>query len=57
MDTISVCKSEVADLNVFELLLNLYNCHIISIEDEYYIIEGSPDDIEDFGKYWTKIGD
>lgn len=55
MVTIPILKSDVTDHNSFELLLNLYGCYIASVEDEYYIIEGSSSDIEDFCKYWSEV--
>lgn len=57
MDTMPIFKSDVLDKNAFELLLNLYDCHISFVEDEYYIVEGTPENIEDFRVYWTEQGD
>lgn len=57
MDSMPIFKSDVADKNSFELLLGLYNCRISSIEDAYYIIEGTPENLEDFRKYWSEAGD
>lgn len=56
MDTIPIFKSDVTNYNSFQLLLKLYNCRVISTEDEYYIVEGTPEDIEDFRKDWSDFG-
>lgn len=57
MDSILIFKSDVLDFNTFVALLRLYDCEIASIEEEYYIITGTMDNIDDFRKYWSEIGD
>ncbi len=57
MDTMPIFKSDVSDKTSFELLLSLYDCRIGSVEDKYYIIEGDPENIEDFRGYWSDRGD
>ncbi len=52
-----IFKSDVSDKTSFELLLSLYDCRIGSVEDKYYIIEGDPENIEDFREYWSDRGD
>lgn len=57
MDSMPIFKSDVYDKTSFELLLSLYDCRISSIEDAYYIVEGTPENLEDFRNYWSKAGD
>lgn len=53
METMIISKSEVTDQNSLELLLSLYDCHIASVEDTHYIIEGTSENIEEFRYYWS----
>ncbi len=56
MDSMPIFRSDVSDRTSFELLLGLYGCRISSIEDAYYIVEGTPENLEDFRKYWSEAG-
>jgi len=53
MEKMSIAKSEVTDKNSLELLLSLYDCHITSVDDKHYVIEGTPENIEEFRYYWS----
>ena len=57
MDSILIFKSDVLDFDTFVALLRLYDCEIMSIDEEYYIVTGTMEKIDEFRKYWSEIGD
>ncbi len=51
-----IFRSDVDNFEAFELLIGLYDLNIASTEDEYYILEGSPENLDAFRTYWIEIG-
>lgn len=49
-----VFKNQVEDRINFENLLLLFNVRIASEQEQVYVIEGSPDDIDAFIEYWSE---
>lgn len=49
----SIAKSEVTDQNSLELLLSLYDCRIVSINDKNYIVNGTKEYLEELRHYWS----
>ena len=52
---IAVQKKDVRSKSVFEDLIKLYNLEIVYDEPDYYILDGSYQDIHDFQKYWRDV--
>ena len=52
---IAVRKKDVRSKAIFNELIQLYNLEIVYDEDEYYILDGSSQDIHDFQKYWRDV--
>lgn len=54
IDNLYIFKFDVKDRDAFDSLIGLHNC-IVAKEDElYYIVEGSPEDIEMLRQDWIK---
>ena len=53
-DNLYILKSDVEDRDYFEDIVGLNNCVIVQEDDFYYILEGSPEDIESFCQDWSK---
>ena len=53
-DNLYIFKSDVEDLDNFESMIGLHNCVLVQEDDLYYILEGSPEDIEFFRQDWDK---
>ena len=51
-----IFRSDVDSFESFELLIGLYDLKIADIEDDYYILEGSPENLNEFRNYWIEIG-
>ncbi len=49
---ISVDKKSITNYKNFKELIELYNLIIIFDEPEYYILDGTDQDLHDFQKYW-----
>lgn len=49
-----ILKSDVEDLDDFESIIRLHNCILVQEGDLYYILEGSPEDIESLCQDWEK---
>ena len=53
MNQLSVSKKSIDNLESFELLVTMFNLHIICEESEYYILDGSEYDLKDFKDFWN----
>ncbi len=53
-DNLYIFKSDIEDLDYFESIIGLHNCVLAQEDDLYYILEGSPEDIESFRQDWVK---
>ncbi len=54
IDDLYIFKTDVTDLDYFESTIGLHNCVLAQEDDLYYILEGSPEDIESFRQDWGK---
>ena len=52
---IAVRKRDITKPAVFKELVQLYDLEIVYDEPEYYILDGSLQDIHDFQKYWRDV--
>ena len=52
---IAIRKKDITSKAIFKELIQLYNLEIVYDEDEYYILDGSAQDIHDFQKYWRDV--
>lgn len=50
---LSIAKSSVADEQAFFDYVALCNLFVISVEPEYYILDGAIEDLDEFSKYWA----
>ena len=53
-DNLYIFKADVEDQEDFKSMVGLHNCVIVQEDDLYYILEGSPEDIESFCQDWSK---
>lgn len=53
MGQLAIDKSTVRDPYVFKDFVALFDLQIISEEPEYYILDGSTEELQDFAKYWS----
>ncbi len=53
MNQIAVEKKSVEDREVFDSFLQLYNLAVISEEPDYYILDGSEEDLLSFLDFWN----
>lgn len=53
-DNLYIFKADVEDQDAFEFMIGLHNCVLAQEDDLYYILEGSPEDIESFHQDWDK---
>lgn len=53
-DKLYIFKSDVEDLDYFESVIVLHNCVLAQEDDLYYILEGSPEDVESFHQDWSQ---
>lgn len=54
IDYIYIFKSDVKDIDMFNNILHLHNCILTYEDDLYYILEGSPEDVESLRQDWIK---
>ena len=59
IDHLYIFKSDVSDIESFKNSIGLHNCRLINglyttEEELYYILEGSPEDVESFRQDWNK---
>lgn len=54
IDDLYIFKTDVKDLDHFESMIGLHNCVLAQEDNLYYILEGSPEDIESFRQDWGK---
>ena len=56
IDRLYVFKSDIKDEEPFINSVNLHNCMLVNMpsNDLYYILEGSPEDVESFRQDWNK---
>ena len=52
---IAICKKDIESNKSFNDLIELYSLTIIYDEPDYYILDGSYQDIHDFQKYWRDV--
>ena len=52
---IAVQKKDIQNKSAFDDLIELYNLVIVYNEPDYYILDGSQQDIHDFQKYWRDV--
>ena len=52
---IAVQKKDIQNKSAFDDLIELYNLVIVYDEPDYYILDGSQQDIHDFQKYWRDV--
>lgn len=52
-ETTAISKSSILDEHAFVEYVSLWGLKIKSIELNYYILEGSTDQIKKFNKYWN----
>ncbi len=50
-----VTKESIRSYKAFKELIDLYNLEIVYEEPEYYILDGTTQDLHDFKKYWRDI--
>ena len=50
-ENIYIYEKDVNNKDYFESLVRLHNC-IYALDDDWYIIEGSAEDIESFSQDW-----
>ncbi len=53
IDNTYIFKTDIPDFEYFKSLVGLHNC-IHMLDDDIYIIEGSPEDIEAFRQDWIR---
>lgn len=53
IDDTYIFKKDIPKFEYFESLVGLHNC-IYMLDDDIYIIEGSPEDIEAFRQDWIR---
>lgn len=53
LDQLAIFKGSIGDHEYFKELVGLYGLKVISEESDYYILDGSKDDIEEFQKDWS----
>lgn len=53
-DNLYIFKADVEDLDDFKSMIGLHNCVLAQEDDLYYILEGSPEDMETFRQDWGK---
>ena len=53
LNQLAILKSTIGDHEHFKTLIGLYGLVIIDEEPDYYILDGSPDDLEEFSHDWS----
>ena len=53
-DSLYIFKADVESQDDFESMIGLHNCVLAQEDDLYYILEGSPEDLESFHQDWDK---
>lgn len=56
LNQLAVAKDGIGDHTYFKELIGLYNLTIIYEEQEYYILDGSPEDLDEFQRDWNFNG-
>lgn len=52
---LAVKKSDITNRKIFNELIELYNLSIVYEEPDYYILDGTTQDLYDFQKYWRDV--
>ena len=52
-DHAAIAKNTVSDEKIFFDYVKLYDLTVSAIEPNFYILQGSQKDIEEFNKYWN----
>lgn len=53
LNQLAILKNTIGDHEYFKSLIGLYGLIIIDEEPEYYILDGSPEDLEEFSHDWN----
>lgn len=50
---LAVSKSSISDIDIFKDYVNLCGLKLIGDEDDYFMIEGDEEELDDFSRYWN----
>lgn len=54
-DNVVINKKDVTSDKVFKALISLYDLSIANENNDSYILEGAPSDLDEFAEFWAGI--